>query len=67
MKSKEETIEAVEKAHITRVWLDNGWNVTKSALILGIDKRTLYRKLRAYGLYEPNSGCVACAARKGSG
>ena len=46
----EETIEAVERAHITRVWIDNAQNATKCAQILGMARTTLYRKLRKYGL-----------------
>ncbi len=40
----------VERAHIERVLQELDGNVTKAASALGIDRRTLQRKLKAYGL-----------------
>lgn len=40
------TLAEVERAHIQRVLEQTGGNVTKAAQILGIDRRTLQRKLR---------------------
>jgi DNA-binding NtrC family response regulator len=40
----------VERAHIERVLSQMGGNVTRAAQALGIDRRTLQRKLRSYGL-----------------
>jgi len=40
----------VERAHIEAVLHEMGGNVTRSATALGIDRRTLQRKLKAYGL-----------------
>jgi DNA-binding NtrC family response regulator len=40
----------VERDHIERVLREKGGNITKAASALGIDRRTLQRKLRAYGL-----------------
>jgi DNA-binding NtrC family response regulator len=42
----------VERAHIERVLSQMQGNVTRAAQALGIDRRTLQRKLRAYGLGE---------------
>lgn len=42
----------VEKAHIQRVLAQMQGNVTHAAQALGIDRRTLQRKLRSYGLGE---------------
>ena len=42
------TIREVEKAHIARVLKFTGGQVSKAARILGIDRRTLYRKIEAY-------------------
>lgn len=40
----------VERAHIAQVLASMDGNVTKAATALGIDRRTLQRKLKAYGL-----------------
>ena len=40
----------VERAHIERVLRQMDGNVTRTATALGIDRRTLQRKLKAYGL-----------------
>jgi len=40
----------VEKSHIERILAEEGGNVTRAALALGIDRRTLQRKLRGYGI-----------------
>jgi DNA-binding NtrC family response regulator len=40
----------VERAHIERVLAAQGGNITKAAIALGIDRRTLQRKLKSYGL-----------------
>ena len=39
----------VEKRHILRVLSSTGGNKTRAARILGIDTKTLYNKLKAYG------------------
>jgi DNA-binding NtrC family response regulator len=40
----------VERAHIKRVLAQVDGNITRAAIALGIDRRTLQRKLRAFGL-----------------
>ncbi|MGB8221168.1 MAG: sigma-54 dependent transcriptional regulator [Polyangiales bacterium] len=40
----------VERDHIDRVLREMGGNITRAAAALGIDRRTLQRKLRAYGI-----------------
>ncbi|MCA9601579.1 MAG: sigma-54-dependent Fis family transcriptional regulator [Myxococcales bacterium] len=40
----------LERSHIERVLEQSGGNVTQAAQTLGIDRRTLQRKLRGYGL-----------------
>jgi DNA-binding NtrC family response regulator len=47
------TLEAVERKHILRVLEDFGWNQTQAAKALGIDRVTLYHKIRRYGLKPP--------------
>ena len=47
------SIQEVEKRHIVRILSEMGWNVRKSAKILGIDRITLYRKMERYGISRP--------------
>jgi len=44
------SLEAVEKAHIQRVLDEMGGNVTQSAKALGIDRATLYNKMKKYAI-----------------
>jgi len=44
------TLEDIERAHIERVLEETGWNLSRTARILDIDRTTLYHKLRRYGL-----------------
>jgi ActR/RegA family two-component response regulator len=43
----------VERAHIERVLNQLEGNVTRAATALGIDRRTLQRKLRSFGIAAP--------------
>jgi DNA-binding NtrC family response regulator len=47
------SLESVERAHVTATLEQNGWNITRSAAILGIDRVTLYNKIEKYGLKRP--------------
>jgi DNA-binding NtrC family response regulator len=49
----DESIDAVEKAHIEHVLAKYGWNITHSARVLDIDRVTLYNKIAKYGLIKP--------------
>jgi DNA-binding NtrC family response regulator len=40
----------VEKRHVAAVLERTGWNITKAAEVLGIDRVTVYNKIRKYGL-----------------
>ncbi|HWQ34042.1 MAG TPA: sigma-54 dependent transcriptional regulator [Blastocatellia bacterium] len=44
------TLEEVERRHILRILEETGGNHVRAAEILGIDRRTLYRKLEKYRL-----------------
>jgi DNA-binding NtrC family response regulator len=44
------TLEEIERNHIERVLRENGFNRTRSALALGISKKTLYLKIKRFGL-----------------
>ncbi len=43
-------LEDVARAHIERILEESGWNLTHAAETLGIDRSTLYSKIKAYGL-----------------
>lgn len=45
----------VERAHIEQVLAQMGGNITRAATALGIDRRTLQRKLKAYGIAADDS------------
>ena len=38
----------IEKAHIEKILHNNQWNIAKSSKILGIDRTTLYSKIKRY-------------------
>ena len=47
---KDKTIKSIEKKHITKILMENNWNIQKSAEQLGIDRVTLYNKIKKYKL-----------------
>jgi DNA-binding NtrC family response regulator len=44
------TLEEVERAHVEHVWSQSAGNHSLAARTLGIDRTTLYKKLKRYGL-----------------
>jgi DNA-binding NtrC family response regulator len=46
----DQSLEALERAHIQGILQQMEWNITRSAEILGIDRATLYHKIKKYGL-----------------
>jgi transcriptional regulator of acetoin/glycerol metabolism len=44
------SLEEMERRHIQKVAEETGWNLSRTARILGIDRTTLYNKLKRYGL-----------------
>ncbi|GAB4194980.1 MAG: sigma 54-interacting transcriptional regulator [Sandaracinaceae bacterium] len=46
----------LERRHIEQTLAAHGGNVTKAAISLGIDRRTLQRKLRGYGISVADEG-----------
>jgi DNA-binding NtrC family response regulator len=52
------TLEALERDYIATVLRETHWHRLQAAHILGIDRRTLYRKIRTYGLQPatPSTG-----------
>jgi transcriptional regulator of acetoin/glycerol metabolism len=49
-KQKAYSLKEVEKAHIQQVLAENQWNIARSAKILGIDRSTLYSKIKRYNI-----------------
>ncbi len=49
-KSLAEVMEHYEKEHLLRVLTENQWHRSRVARILGIDRRTLFRKISKHGL-----------------
>ena len=45
-----QTLEEVERRHIQQTLSATGWNKSRAALILGIERSTLDRKIKSYGL-----------------
>ncbi|MCX6136918.1 MAG: sigma-54 dependent transcriptional regulator [Ignavibacteriales bacterium] len=51
--ASDDSLMAMERFHIEGVLLKCGWNITRSAEALGIDRVTLYNKIAKYGLIKP--------------
>ena len=49
-KTDMQSLEQMERNHILNVLEQTSWNRSKSALILGIDRKTLYDKIKKYNL-----------------
>jgi len=49
----EKSIKGVEKSHIIQMLKENQWNIAKTAKILGIDRSTLYAKIKLYEVQKP--------------
>lgn len=47
---QDQSLESIEKTHIQKVLETNGGNVSRSANILNIDRKTLYQKIEKFGL-----------------
>ncbi len=50
---QEISLEDVERAHIEAVLKRENWHQGRAAETLGISPKTLYRKIRGYGLARP--------------
>ncbi len=53
------SLEEVEKRHVAAVLAHTGGNVSQSARILGIDRVTLYNKMKRYGLRRDGEEAAA--------
>lgn len=47
------SLNEVQKTHIFRILNENQWNISKSAEILGIDRSTLYSKIKRHKIPKP--------------
>ncbi|MGE5699997.1 MAG: sigma-54-dependent transcriptional regulator [Deltaproteobacteria bacterium] len=54
------TLEEIEKDHIRVVLNENQWNIVRSALALGIDRVTLYNKIKKYDLKKEGNPVKTC-------
>jgi two-component system response regulator HydG len=57
-------LQTVEKNHIVDVLRDTGGNKSRAARILGLDRKTLYRKVRAYGIDSAQSDSIATGSKR---
>jgi DNA-binding NtrC family response regulator len=51
--SQDNTLKGIEKVHIIKILNENQWNIAKSAKVLGIDRSTLYSKIKSYRINKP--------------
>lgn len=49
------SLDEIEKKHILKVLNANGWNISRSAKVLNIDRVTLYNKIEKYDLKKFNN------------
>ncbi len=49
------SLQDAEAAHIRSVLEDLAWNVSRAAKVLEVDRTTLHKKIRKYGLQQPHS------------
>ena len=48
----DKSIASIEKAHITKVLKETSWRMTKASKILGINRTTLYNKIKQYEIKQ---------------
>jgi DNA-binding NtrC family response regulator len=49
----DDSLEALQKVHIKKILNQTGWNISKAAITLQIDRVTLYNKINKYNLKKP--------------
>jgi DNA-binding NtrC family response regulator len=54
------SLEEIEKEHIRVVLNENQWNIARSAQILGIDRVTLYNKIKKFELRKEGTPAQGC-------
>ena len=59
LESDDRSIRALESQLVCKVLEDTAWNISRAASILGINRTTLYNKIRVYNLGKrPGRGKV---------
>jgi transcriptional regulator with PAS, ATPase and Fis domain len=48
----DQSISTIEKKHITEILQETSWRMTKTSKILGINRTTLYNKIKHYGIKQ---------------
>ena len=51
--STDDSLEALQMKHIKKILEQTGWNISKAAIVLQIDRVTLYNKINKYNLKKP--------------
>ncbi len=51
--SNERSLKEIQKVHIIQTLEDTNWNVSKTSKILGIDRSTLYSKIKQFNIQKP--------------
>jgi transcriptional regulator of acetoin/glycerol metabolism len=51
---KNNSLQEIEKTHIAQTLKANQWNIVRTAKILGIDRSTLYSKIKNYRIPKPS-------------
>jgi transcriptional regulator with GAF, ATPase, and Fis domain len=59
----ERDLQSIEREHIQRVLLAHGGNVSETARVLGVDRRTLQRKLRELRGPAPSKTIISLPLR----
>jgi DNA-binding NtrC family response regulator len=49
----DDSLEALQRQHIKKILDQTGWNISKAAIALQIDRVTLYNKINKYNLKKP--------------
>jgi DNA-binding NtrC family response regulator len=49
----DDSLETLQRKHIRKVLEETGWNISKAATVLQIDRVTLYNKINKYNLKKP--------------
>jgi transcriptional regulator of acetoin/glycerol metabolism len=52
VKVPDRSLESLEESHVRRVLREEGGNVSAAARVLGIDRGTLYNKMKKYGIRQ---------------
>lgn len=52
VEDNDKSISTIEKLHITKVLKETSWRMTKASKVLGINRTTLYNKIKLYGIEQ---------------